>query len=276
MKGTIIFLSSVISFLQINAQVVANKKVFTTTTKTTFLIFPTDVKFFDTGSDEIGVTTTDNTRILRMKAAKINFKETNLTVMCEGDQIYSFIINYAVNPDTLNYLLKGEATIPTRKAKFNSINVAEVKDKVTDTTFKSEIEQVLKLAKGQKMLAGEKKEGIIMALTGIYVKDNDLYFALELNNLSRIDYDINFIKFLVKGKKKLKQSSVQENEQMAVAQFPDLKVLKEGKPINVVYVFNKFTVPTSKKLSIEMWDASGERNITIDLNGSEIFKAKSL
>ncbi|MGB4776453.1 MAG: conjugative transposon protein TraN [Daejeonella sp.] len=261
-----------------------NKKITVTTNKTTFLIFKSPVDYFDYGSPDIGVEQTDKKNILKVKAAKANFKETNLTVMTTDEQFYSIIVNYQEIPDTLNYILKVPVinTVTTNRdtVKNNSNNfvkTVQLPQPDVNIDYQYLSAQAIKLSKKQNFIAGSREGGVLVILKGIYINQEKLYFHFAFSNLSSIDYDMDFIKFSIKNKKRIDKSSVQETEvQPTFTMNNDLLLIKamSKTEINQVFVFDKFTLPDSKKMILEIGERNGERNITTDINPGSILKAK--
>ncbi len=118
----------------------------------------------------------------------------------------------------------------------------------------------------------------IFELYSIYVDEENIYFVLDVKNTSEIDYNIDFVKFVVRNKKKsLKASSIQEET------VPTLYIYEENKHLvtgltneRLVYVFKKFTIHPTKLLHVELWEKGGDRKVEFILNSSELLKAKRI
>src|ERR1044072_5277671 len=71
--------------------------------KTTNLIFPYNIKSVDRGSKDILVQKAKGVEnILQVKAGKMGFDETNLTVITADGKLYSYLLNYVDTPVVLN------------------------------------------------------------------------------------------------------------------------------------------------------------------------------
>lgn len=54
--------------------------------------------------------------------------------------------------------------------------------------------------------------GFVAKLSGIYIKDEVIYFQLEIHNNSTLDYDIEWLKCFITDKKKSKRTAIKQNE----------------------------------------------------------------
>jgi len=50
--------------------------------------------------------------------------------------------------------------------------------------------------------------GIVTKLSGIYIKDDIIYYQLQIHNHSPLDYDIELLKFHIIDKKKGKRTAL--------------------------------------------------------------------
>src|SRR4051812_44613081 len=79
--------------------------------KTTNLVFPYSIRSVDRGSSDLLVQRAKYAdTILQLKAGRDGFKETNLSVVTSDGKLYSFLVQYAPSPATLNYLFHGTLT----------------------------------------------------------------------------------------------------------------------------------------------------------------------
>src|SRR5688500_17069310 len=159
------------------------------TDKTTSLIFPFAIKHVDRGTKDVlvlPVKEADN--ILLVKAATDNFPETNLSVITSDGSVYSFAI-CSGNPEAWIYHL------PTQSNASISTHANGILDNP-------------KTIRGIK----DKSWEMLVEVTGIYIKENEIYYQVCLENQSPIDYDIDFLRFYIHDKEKGKRTATQENE----------------------------------------------------------------
>ena len=103
MKGLFILLCAICQVA------VAQRPLSITTNKTTSLIFPFAITHVDRGTSDVLVQpVTDNNKILLVKAAVQQFKETNLSVVTDDGNVYSFTVRYDEQPDGFIYELPAD------------------------------------------------------------------------------------------------------------------------------------------------------------------------
>jgi conjugative transposon TraN protein len=117
---------------------------------------------------------------------------------------------------------------------------------------------------------------MIAKVIGIYIKDDVIYYQLDLQNQSPIDYDINFIRFYIRDKKKAKRTAIQEAEITPLYVAGNISCLKANTHNSIVVALNKFTIPDAKYLAIEIVEKNGGRNLLMKVNNRKIIKAISL
>lgn len=244
-------------------------------TKTTHLIFKSAIKYFDFGSQDIGVVNTTEPNIIKMKAAIQHFPETNLTIMTEDNTFYSIIIGYNPNPNNLNFFIE-----PNKGKIFTSVitepgvsPAGEEKINTTKNHEASEVEldirssELIKSTPRQAFVTGEKKNKIALAVNRIYVDNEMLYFVMDAINETAINYDVDFIKLFIKPKKASTRTSAQEVEITPTHTFNVPVTLKSNPDglTNFVISVNKFTIANGKRFVMEMWEKNGERSIELEI-----------
>ncbi len=264
-----------IGFLNIPlfAQTLMQKNIYVSSSKTTFLIFDSKVDYFDLGSNDLGIKRADNKdNIIKIKSKAENFKETNLTIMTSKNQYYSFILNYRNNPDTLVYFFQSSITEQNKQAD-NKPSELEVKLNSSENLVgESDLSTT-----DRSFIAGKRKDKMTFLVKGIYVKDNKLFFQTEISNQSNINYEIDFLKFSIKNKKRYKKSISQETEITPTSVSDASTIIEAGnEPIKKTFVFEKFTIPDKKELIIDLWEKNGDRNLAIAVSGQSLLDAKKI
>ena len=220
------------------------------TDKTTSLIFPFAIKHVDRGTKDVlvqPVKEADN--ILLVKAAANNFPETNLSVITSDGSVYTFAVCYG-NPEVWVYHL------PTRS-------------KIAISTYANGILDNPKTMKGIK----DKSWDVMASVVGIYIKDNVIYYQLQLENQSPIDYDIDFLRFYIRDKKKSKRTATQENELTPLYKVGNTTQIKANTHTVIVFAFEKFTIPDAKYLAIQLMERNGGRHLLLGVGNKKIMEA---
>jgi len=223
------------------------------TEKTTSLIFPFPIKYVDRGTRDILVQPVkEDERILLVKAASKQFAETNLSVITGDGNVYEFTVNYTPQPSVLVLHLP-----PNKKA--------------TISAYASAI-----LNNPPRRISKVEHGAVITKLSGIYIKDDVIYYQLEIHNHSPLDFDIELLKFFITDKKRSKRSSVQENELVPLYVAGNRSKVKAYNFSVVVVALDKFTIPDAKFLRIQLMEKNGGRHFNLKVYNGQILKARML
>jgi len=223
------------------------------TDKTTSLIFPFPIKYVDRGTRDILVQPVkEDERILLVKAASKQFAETNLSVVTGDGNVYEFTVNYTPLPSVLVLHLP-----PNKKATISAY---------TNAILNNPPRRISKVEHG----------AVITKLSGIYIKDDVIYYQLEIHNHSPLDFDIELLKFFITDKKRSKRSSVQENELVPLYVAGNRSKVKAYNFSVIVVALDKFTIPDAKFLRIQLMEKNGGRHFNLKVYNQQILKARML
>lgn len=223
------------------------------TDKTTSLIFPFPIKYVDRGTRDILVQPVkEDERILLVKAASKQFAETNLSVVAGDGNVYEFTVNYTPQPSVLVLHLP-----PNKKATISAY---------ANAILNNPPRRISKVEHG----------AVITKLSGIYIKDDVIYYQLEIHNHSPLDFDIELLKFFITDKKRSKRSSVQENELVPLYVAGNRSKVKAYNFSVVVVALDKFTIPDAKFLGIQLMEKNGGRHFNLKVYNQQILKARML
>jgi conjugative transposon TraN protein len=249
MKQLVSLISGCLAFVFSTAQTVC-----ITTGKTTSLIFPYTILHVDRGTKDVLVLPVkESDHILLVKAAVKDFMSTNLSVVTSDGSVYSFPIQYAEEPALWIY------QVPPQKNE--SIE-----------TYSNGIIDNPRTVRGIR----DRSWYVESRITGIYINGNIIFYQLEINNLSPIDYDIDFLRFYIRDKKKGKRTAVQENELKPIYVAGNATQIKANQINVMVIALEKFTIPDAKYLAIEINERNGGRNLFLKVNNNKIVKAIKL
>jgi conjugative transposon TraN protein len=222
--------------------------------KTTSLVFPFIIKHVDRGTKDVLVQQVKEAKnILFLKAAVKNFDPTNLSVVTEDGSLYGFDINYQSDPVHLIYHLP-------------------VKDKESASFYAKDILD----NKGNMHGIKDHSWGVVSKVKGIYVKDNMIYYQLQIINESPIDYDLDFLHFYLSDKRKVKRTAFQENQIFPVITAGNTKCVKAYSNSIIVAAVKKFTVPDGRQLVIDIHEKDGGRNLIMKVGNKKMIHAAML
>jgi hypothetical protein len=215
--------------------------------KTTHLIFPLPVKSVDRGTTAILVQRVKGAEnILRVKAGKAGFPETNLSVLTADGRFYSFIVDYKPEPPSLTIYFS-----PLKEG-----SASGVKNNIHGLS--------------------DKRYKMSLYLRAIYIKQETIVFKLEFRNRSHIPYDVDIIRFSIADKRKTKRVATQEREIKPVYETGNDQKIQACKTENCLFAFSKFTMPEGKYLSIEVMEKNGGRRLRLQLKNRFLANAQAL
>jgi conjugative transposon TraN protein len=236
--------------------------------KTTSIIFPYAIKSIDKGSPDVLVQKAKGVEnILLVKAAKENFGQTNLTVVTADNRLYVFVLNYDDACPDLN--LKADNTAVVNGDILFSM----------ENENQKQIEQYASLASSKKKkIEGLKRSRCEMKLnvTGIFIHQDILYFRLLLGNTSKINYEIDQLRFFIRDRKKSKRTASQEIELIPLYSTSSSSVIPDKSEVTVVYALGKFTIPENKYLTIQLIEKNGGRQLEMDIKNRDLIKLEIL
>ncbi|WP_202703575.1 conjugative transposon protein TraN [Flavobacterium sp. UGB4466] len=230
--------------------------------KTTSIVFPYAIKSIDKGSEDILMQKAKGVEnILLLKAAKQNFIQTNITVVTADNRLYVFVLNYdEVCPD-LN--IKADSSAIVNNDILFSI----------DNENQKKIEQYSKLALFKKKKIDGLKSSrfdISLRVSGIFIHQDVLYFRLVLGNASKINYDIDQLRFFIRDQRKSKRTASQEIEIFPLFSTSNSIVIPDKSEVTLVYALSKFTIPEKKYLTIQLIENNGGRQLEIDIKNNDL------
>lgn len=237
--------------------------------KTTHLIFPYAIKSVDRGSDEILVQKAKGVEnILQVKAARPNFRETNLTLITADGRLFSFALTYSERPLSLTLEFAGNPTNAKPLALFS-----------TSGTTEAEIQQNAEKVVGKKRTVGglkDAKYGIQFQVTGIYNKEDVLYFQIKLKNKSNITYGIDQLRFFIRDQKQVQRTATQELEIEPVYVKGELNSIAGLSEKVFVFALPKFTIPDNKYLVVQIMEKNGGRHLDVKVSNQAIIRAEPI
>ena len=236
--------------------------------KTTNLVFPYPIKSVDRGSRDILAQKAKGVEnILQVKAGKLGFDQTNLTVITADGKLYSYILNYTDTPSVLNIRF-ANTTTTYPEAFFSNVSINEAQVQADAETVAAE--------KGTVHGMKDKSYGMKMRLSGLYIKGDVLFCRINLQNRSNINYGIDQLRFYIRDQKKSKRTATQEIEVSPLYVKGDTSVIVGQTEKVFVFALPKFTIPDKKYLAIEVMEKSGGRHLKIQVYNKTIVRAKLL
>jgi len=237
--------------------------------KTTHLIAKEKITYVQVGDPGklIAEVVPEQANMVRVKALDNYEGESSLTVV-SANRSYSLFVKYS-DADKISYNLED-----FHWEKAGDINVGPVPEYL----LKELCGQILNDDTQKPVRAVIRKDGIIFRLRNICLKQELLFFELEVTNTTNIALDVETYNWWIDDKKRVKATNVQEypveplHQQYKWESIPGKTTLRE------VFVLPKFIVPDKRILKIELLEkALGNtgRKLTLEVKNRAILKAKS-
>lgn len=230
--------------------------------KTTSIVFPYAIKSVDRGSGEVLVQKAKGVEnILLIKAGQPNFVQTNLTVVTADGKLYSYVLNYEEHCPILN-IVEDRSKDSNQEVLFSSENENQ-----------KQIQQYASLALSKKKKVNGLKENrfyIKLQVNGIFIHQDVMYYRLVLGNASRINYNIDQLRFFIRDQKKSKRTASQEIEISPLFSTSNVKIIPDQSEVSLVLALPKFTIPEKKYFAIQLIEKSGGRHVELDVKNSEL------
>ena len=242
--------------------------------KTTHLIFPTAIRYVDLGSEYlIAGKAEDAENVLRVKATVRDFEpETNFSVITNDGRFYSFNVYYSSYPEAMSYdLLTMQKAVD--KANGNDVLFEELGNN-SPSLAGLLLETIYKNDKRIVKHIGAKSFGIQFILKGIYIHNGKYYFHTELRNRTNVPFEIDFINFKVVDKKVAKRTVVQERPLTPLRTYKPLDGIAGKSTEQNVFLLDQFTITDDKVLLIEIFEKNGGRHQTLQVENSDLIKAR--
>jgi len=267
------------------------------------LIFDSPVKQWDMGlglrvenSQQVWDVLVENSpespNRIKLAAGIEEFKTTNLFVETVT-AYYNFILKYEDRPRKLLYQIQpdqAEITKETRtpKSEFRE-NISEpdarnTKNVNNETNVKLDsleyFSHLVLESEDSFNPIGKSSQQVLFFLSGIYIRDDHLFFKLYIRNDSNIPFDIGFIGFFKSDRGKSGNKKRPKQEEHLTPEFvlnADMKTLESNTEIFKVMSLKRFTLDNQKRLYIQLWEGNGgERKIELVVKGKNLLKAMPL
>ena len=248
--------------------------------KTVHIIFPAPVKYVDLGSTNLIAGKADGAEnVIRVKAAKKHFREeTNMSVITEDGNFYTFNVKYADEPLLLNvemcdFIHDGETV--NRPNNAMEIYLTEL-DNESPRLVRLIMKSVHERDKRRIRHIGCKRFGVQFLLKGLYSHGDLLYFHTEVKNSSNVPFDVDFLTFKIVDKKVVKRTAMQEQVIYPLRAY-NYVTRVDGKDSEcTVFALPKFTIPDDKKLVVEMYEKQGGRHQAFELENGDLVRAETI
>lgn len=237
--------------------------------KTSSLIFPAAIKSVDRGTEDILVQKPEGVEnVLKVKAGRQFFPETNLSVITADGRFYSFTVDYNANPTNLVFQLVQTGSIPAAQKAQAIFSDATNEQLIAALAAKASV------SKRNIKRVSDKSYGIKASVKGLYTANDLFFYKILVNNKSNIDYNGASLRFFIDDKKKVKRTASQQIAIEPVAVTGDYHNIKAGSHEMLIAVLPKQMIGRDKRLHIDLDEQNGGRNLICTMSNKELLKAE--
>ncbi|ASO04583.1 DUF4138 domain-containing protein [Arenibacter algicola] len=239
--------------------------IYANDTKNVALFFPEPIRQGITGSDNFIFTyNREKEQYFGLLQAKPG-KESNLLVVNRNGSVFSYIVRYRKELSKLNYFIPDSSSIGNEKPL---TPVIVSKDSLVDTIDNKTdyYKKICAYLLNQKQKIGKLKKGgedILLSVENIIFDTEELYFVIQIENKSTLDYDLNFLKLSVETRQKGKRKSLQKLFLKPLFKHHLPSRIKKSETARLVYVVSKFSLSDDRIAVLELNEKKGERNIEL-------------
>ncbi|WP_282165084.1 DUF4138 domain-containing protein [Cellulophaga baltica] len=242
--------------------------IYANDTKNVALFFPEPIRQGITGSDNFVFTyNREKEQYFGLLQAKPG-KESNLLVVNRSGSIFSYIVRYKKQLSKLNYFIPLSNSIGNEKPiVIDSTQVDTSEKSIDNRTYYYQKFCSYLLDRNQRIGRIKKRnEGIFLSVENIVFDKEELYFVIQIENNSTLDYDLNFLNLSIETRQKGKKKSLQRLYQEPIYRHRLPSKIVEGKMIRFVYVLPKFSLSNDRRAILELNEKDGERNIELKIS----------
>jgi len=236
--------------------------------KNVALFFPEPIRQGITGSENFVFTyNRERQQYFGLLQAKPG-KESNLLVINKNGSIFSYIVRYREQLSTLNYFVPKSGSIGNEKPIItDSTKVSGLEKEGGNRTYYYQEFCSYLLARRQKIGSIKtRNEGIVLSVENIVFDREELYFVIQIENRSTLDYDLNFLDLSVRTRQKGKKKSLQTLYQKPLFIYDRPSKIAENETVRLVYVLPKFSIGNDRRALLELNEKNGERNLQLKVS----------
>lgn len=260
-----------ISFISVFAKAqtdIVLDTIYANDTKNVALFFPEPIRQGITGSDNFVFTyNREKEQYFGLLQAKPG-KESNLLVINKNGTIFSYIVRYKKQLSKLNYFIPLSNSIGNEKPIVtDSIQVVTSEKNIDNRTYYYQKFCSYLLNRNQRIGRIKKRtQGIVLNVENLVFDKEELYFVIQIENNSTMDYDLNFLNLSIETRQKGKKKSLQRLYQEPIYKHYLPSKIAEGKMVRFVYVMPKFSLSNDRRAILELNEKDGERNIKLNIS----------
>jgi len=253
--------------LNANESAVRSYALQLTYNKTSTIVFPASIVSVDRGSRDVIVQRLNDVKnVLQLKANRVGFVETNLSVISSDGILRHFTVSYAKNPTVLTIDLSSE-TSDNRKLLFD-VSLTDVEIAKSKSVISSD--------KRRAHFTNECDGGVCLSLLGVYVKSDVMFYRMNITNKSDVDFNVELTKLYIRDKGRVKRTASQEIEILPISILGEIEKIPGNGKQEVIITIKKQMIPKSKFMMIELFEDNNGRHLNLAIKSKAVVNARLL
>ena len=244
------------------------------------LFFPSPVKQGITGGENFIFSFNENQPQYFGLLKGLPGQSSNLLVLTMDGAVYSYWLEYKDKISKVNYFIGVRESIgnerpavestlaqsPDAKEELDNPEVNPTETRIA--ALENLAELYLRTSRGK--IKSKRKKRLKLSVVDMIYNKNEVFMIFELENRSRIDFQLNYLNVYISQGSKRKNASFQKLliEPVFEYEVPQLVEAKDQR--RFVYVLPKFTVGDNEKLEVEVRELKGNRRLNLKVNERRI------
>lgn len=191
--------------------------------------------------------------------------ESNLLTITDDGRVYSYILKYKEEFKKLNYFISEKESIGNEKPQeiIQKLVIKAIEEHENSITNFQKFSEYLLNSKMEHIVTKQKK-GIRLSLQKMFYNASEVYLVMEIENKSKIDFEIDYLNIYRTNGNKKRKASYQSLHQKPVYKYKLPKLIRIGQSLRFVYVLPKFVSGDNEKLKIQLQELKGSRKVILE------------
>ncbi|MDO6759158.1 DUF4138 domain-containing protein [Tamlana sp. 2_MG-2023] len=191
-------------------------------------------------------------------------QKSNLLAVTGDGQVYSYILKYSDTITKLNYFISKSESIGHEVAKLSQVALKGTDDSlnIKQYSYSDEFSRYL-LKKDYRVEKSKRNKGVVLKLLETRHHKDLVYLVLELKNKSKVDFELEYLKFYKVLSTNKRKASYQKLKLNLINTYNYPSNVKKEDSESFVVVLPKFSLGDNQCLQLELAEKRGSRIIIL-------------